>query len=118
MEKEQPNMAMIFNGKGMFLEKEKDMYHPDVDVYAQKKATADPEFCLKWANRTLKNHVKKNMKDKDFVLYADNLGSQKKKAFVKAVQGLKGEIAFGPPQKTEGWQPIDTGHIGATRSTK
>jgi len=83
-----------------------------VDVYAQKKATADSDFCHKWVNRTLRQHVQENLKDKDFVLFADNLAAQKNTKFVRPIQALGGQVMFGPPAKTEGWQPIDTGHIG------
>ena len=116
--KPQPKLAMIFKGKGLFLKKEKHMYHPDVDVYAQKKATADIPFSVAYINRTMHQHLADEASESPWCLFADNLGAQKSKAFVGAVQKLNGEICFGPPQKTEGWQPIDTGHVGAPSLTK
>ena len=41
------------------------------------------------------------------------MGSQKSRKFVKSVQKNKGQVVYGPPQRTDGWQPIDCGHLGA-----
>ena len=126
MTKAQPNLAMIFKGKGLFLKKEKASYHPDVDVYAQPKATADRPFSVDWANNTMKKHLQEedpsfddeDKAEKPWVLFVDNLAAQKSRPFVKAIQTLNGELCFGPPGKTEGWQPIDTGHVGIPSVTK
>ena len=50
----------------------------------------------------------------NFLLYLDNLGAYKKLTFVRKLQKLGGEAVHGPENATQGWQPIDAGHIGAT----
>ena len=44
----------------------------------------------------------------------DNLSTQKKNGFIGKIHAANGSAVFGPPNKTEGWQPIDAGHLGAT----
>ena len=52
---EQPRIAIIFRGQGKRItEAEKDSWHKDVDVYFQKCAWADTNFCVEWVERTLK----------------------------------------------------------------
>ena len=51
--------------------------------------------------------------DEPFLLFQDHLGCQKKAGYVNAVQALGGQCLYGPRNKTEGWQPIDAGHLGA-----
>ena len=59
-------------------------------------------------------HIEEHLPGKKWLLYADNLGSQKKRSVVKNVHTKRGKWIYGPPQRTHGWQPIDCGHLGAT----
>ena len=113
MKVEQPYLAMIFNGQGLAYDKEKHEYHPDVKVYFQEKATMDGELCVQWAQDVLASWSEKNLEAERFLLFADNLGQQKTPEFVAAVDAAGADCIYGPPNKTEGWQPIDTGHMGA-----
>jgi hypothetical protein len=47
------------------------------------------------------------------LIIQDHLDSQKYISFIEKFRLINGKTAFGPAAKTEGWQPIDRGHIGA-----
>ena len=56
---EQPKLAIIFRGKGKRLSAfEKASWDKDVDVYFQKNAWVDTEFCLDWSKKTFKAILK------------------------------------------------------------
>ena len=105
----QPRLAVIFAGAGKVPHAEKFGYHPHVDVYFQQKAWADEDFCKDWATQTLRKWVDETQV-KEFVLFGDNLGSQRMMSYVDVVHNLGGKCAYGPVNKTEGWQPIDAGY--------
>ena len=73
-------------------------------------------FEKKYLPEILSPFVKKAAID-DFLLYMDNLGAQKKLTYIRPLQKIGGEGCFGPENVTEGWQPIDAGHIGAVIKT-
>ena len=112
-----PKLAMIFRGKGNFLEKERDSYHPQIVALAQEKAWLDDESQMSWYEELWKPFAEEYIKKDDHLVFADNLHTQKKANFVRKMQELGGEMCFGPPNKTEGWQPIDCGHLGAVLKT-
>ena len=88
-------IAIIFRGTrdGYFIsDKEKDLYHPDVDVYWQKSAWADTEFSVKWIENTLKKAVETS--DTEFLLLCDNLGCQVKEEFKNAIRSLNGIVYY------------------------
>ena len=62
----------------------------------------------------LKPFAEQQLKGEDFVLFQDNLNSQKSQEYCGAVKAIGGANTYGPPNRTEGWQPLDTGHIVAT----
>ena len=80
---------------------------------AQQKATADPQFCVEYVDKVLKPYAEEHFAERQWLLLADNLASQKTKKFVEKIQALRGQVAYGPPNRTEAWQPIDCGHLGA-----
>ena len=49
----------------------------------------------------------------DLLVLMDNLRIQKNGEYIRKLQSLGAEALFGPPGKTEAWQPIDAGHLGA-----
>ena len=73
----------------------------------------DGWLCEKWAKECLAPHIEKVLDGEEYILFADNLAAQKSPQFVGAVKTTGGKTVFGPPGKTEGWQPIDCGHLGA-----
>ena len=112
--KKQAKLAMFFKGQGNVYKFEKDAYHPDVDVYFQQKAWLDRKVAADWVEKTLTPYVKAELEDRFFLLFQDNLGVQKQLMnYVRPIQKLKGECVYGPPNKTEAWQPIDAGHLAA-----
>ena len=108
---------MVFNGQGAFIKKEEHAYHPDVVVLAQAKATMDADLCIEWAEKIHAPFAEKVLKNEPHIVFADNLAAQKMRGFVEKIKEANGTLVFGPPQRTEGWQPIDCGHIGATLKT-
>ena len=114
MEYDQMDLTMIFNGKGCLWQAEHQSYHPNVNVYFQKKARADRDFCVRFAEKTIKPWAQKSFKGEEWLLFLDNLDSQKSKPFVDKIAETNGKCVYGPSQRSEGWQPIHVGHIGAT----
>ena len=43
----------------------------------------------------------------------DAAGGKDLKTYVQPIQDIGGQVGYGPPGKTEAWQPIDAGHVGA-----
>lgn len=79
-EGEQPKVGIIFRGQGKRIsEVEKSSWHPEVDVFFQKNAWADTEFCVKWVEQTLQPIVENR-----FVLFLDNLTGQISDDFKKS----------------------------------
>ena len=103
---QQPKIAIIFRGQGKRLSAvEKESWHPDVDVYFQKNAWADTEFCVNWVKGTLKPSVEGR-----FVLFLDNLEGQIAEEFKKSVADIGGVCWYGLPGATDIWQPVDAGY--------
>ena len=96
------------------IKKECKYYHPLVHVAAQKKAVADREYGVKWIQEVLTPYAEEHYKGQEFILFMDNLDSQKSVEFTSEMKKIAGDFAYGPPNRTEAWQPIDCGHIGAT----
>ena len=107
-EGKQPPIAIIFRGKGKRISKEeKQQWDTDVDVYWQKNAWADQQFCVQWAEKTLAESV--SQEDR-FVLVCDNLTSHKRDPFKDAIREIGGLIWYGEPNATDIWQPVDAGY--------
>ena len=107
-EGEQPKVSIIFWGKGNRHSKiEKESWDLNVDVYFQTKAWANTEFCVEWAQKTLKHAT--NDEDR-FVLYVDDFGCQKPDRFKDAVSANGGLVLYCLANATDIWQPIDAGY--------
>ena len=105
---EQPKLAIIFRGKGQRLSAvEKASWDKDVDVYFQKNAWADTEFCLDWSKKTFKAIVKNTG---NFILLLDNLEAHVQESFRNSIKDLGGIARFGVPNATDIWQPVDGGY--------
>ena len=105
-ESKQPRISVIFRGLGKRISAvEKASWHPDVNVYFQKNAWADTEFCVKWAKGTLKPFVEGR-----FVLFLDNLEGQIAEEFKTEVANADGVCWYGLPGATDIWQPVDAGY--------
>ena len=61
----------------------------------------------------MKPWAETNLASKPFLLFQDHLGCQKKHDYVNAVERIGGQCVYGPRNKTQVWQPIDAGHLGA-----
>ena len=105
-EGKQPRISVIFRGLGKRISAvEKASWHPDVDVYFQKNAWADTEFCVKWTKGTLKPFVEGR-----FVLFLDNLEGQIVEEFKTEVANADSVCWYGLPGATDIWQPVDAGY--------
>ena len=104
---------MFFHGKGTVLASERDEYHPNVHVAFSPKAWLNEDTAQRWLTDVLTPYIREYLDDVDWLIVMDNLATQKKKWFVRKIQALRGEIGYGPPNKTQHWQPIDAGHLGA-----
>ena len=102
---QQPRIAIIFRGKGLRISAgEKASWRASV-VYFQDNAWANTQFCINWANRTLKEAV-----DDIFVLFMDNLSGQIQDDFKKCMSDLGRVGWYGVAGATDIWQPIDAGY--------
>jgi hypothetical protein len=112
-----PRLSIFFRGatESRILPREQAGYHPRVDIQFQPNAWADTTLCTRWANDTLAKWVKATIPDdRGFLLLCDSFSAQRSHAFIEAIHELGGEVCFGPPNQTEAWQPVDSGHLGAT----
>ena len=50
---------------------------------------------------------------RSIVLFQDHLKSQKMPEYISKLQLCKAYACYGPRGRTECWQPIDAGHLGA-----
>ena len=111
----QPPLTMIFRGAGpeRFV-REFPRYHPDVRVIWQRKAWMDNELAVTWAEQVFAPFLQaKHPGDRQVLLLQDNLKAQRTGKYVRLLQANGVQMAFGPRNQTEYWQPIDAGHIGA-----
>ena len=109
---------MIFRGKGIGIkETETFQYHQDVHVLWQKSAWLDTTCALKWAQEVLSPFAEATYAGDPWLLFQDNLGAQRAKQSVEEGTKVGGQVVFGPPNATDGWQPIDRGGIGVVLKT-
>ena len=107
-EGDQPRVSIIFRGQGIRISAvERDAWDENVDVYFQTNGWADTFFCFKWAEKTLKSAVEKEV---NFVLFYNNLEGQKADLFKDTVKELGGLVWYGVANATDIWQPIDAGY--------
>ncbi len=111
---EQPPLTLFFRGKGTVKRGEEEAYHPHVEVIFQEHAWADRATVRQWVDRVWVPHWSRlHPEGKSFLMLQDHLSCQKSGGYVRALQASGGQLAFGPRNKTEAWQPIDAGHLGA-----
>jgi hypothetical protein len=49
----------------------------------------------------------------DYVMAVDGLTCQRKRNYMQLFAASGGHLIVGPPNRTEVWQPVDAGHVGA-----
>ena len=111
----QPPLTMIFPGHGPeHFVREVPLHHPDVRVFWQRKALMDNQLAVTWAEQVFVPFLQaKHPGDRQALLLQDNLKAQRTGKYVRLLQANGVQMAFGPRNQTEYWQPIDAGHIGA-----
>ena len=111
----QPPLTIIFRGaKKENFAREKPLYHPDVCVLFQSNAWMDREQAVMWAEDIFVPFLQqKHPGDRDILLLQDSMKAQRSGEYVRLLRNHGVEMAFGPRNQTEYWQPIDAGHVGA-----
>ena len=109
--------AIIFRGTGKRISKvEKKAYDPRVDVFFQKNAWADSNFCMAWAKRCFRKSLMQGgggVPVEESLLTLDNLHGQtteKSKVYMK--KECNTLVWYYPGGCTDALQPIDAG-LGA-----
>ena len=89
-------------------------FDPDVRVLWQRKALADTDLNVRWADQCLMEVIEDLQGDEgeDVLLLCDNLNSQVAGEFKAAIKNLGATLEFGPKSATHLWQPVDH-HVGA-----
>ena len=112
----QPRAAMVFRGKGTVLKKERHLYHPNVDVYFQRKAWVDGVTHVDWILKTLGPNLKSavnhflpnasaSVKERVLQYYiCDNLSAHTSRETRTTLSKYHTKPWF-PPQKDHGRQP-------------
>jgi len=113
----QPRLALIFRGKGHFLKKERKLYDPRVDVFANDKAWATRKFSDEWAMTTLKKHIDERTAAEGVcpstIGFCDNLDSHTQPEFRDALGSFGMNRSLLVAGETECLQAIDGG-VGST----
>ena len=108
--KQQPRVAIIFNGKGKRIsEDEKNAWHPDVDVYFLRKRIGSNRIFYRMGKTYSPPPVQHSI-DR-FVLFCGNLSAQVSDEITKSVSNLNGVCWYGLPNSTDIWQPVDAGYV-------
>ena len=115
-------LFMILRGKGNVREREVDSYHPSIYVAFQDNAWLTAEGVHEFMREVVNPHLTAPpfadassgpREGGGFLLFMDHLAAQKREDVVAGIHELGGVAAYGPKGKTEAWQPVDYGHIGA-----
>lgn len=111
-------ISVIFRGAGKVLTAEQGGYDPRVHVGFQLKAWADSVYCESWLTTVLGPWLETHCPGQAFLLFCDSLKGQRRRSVIDRLHAMRGAACFGPPNKTDCWQPIDRGHIGAVLKMK
>ena len=103
----------MFKGSEKIKEKENHQYDPRINVFFQANAWLDTSLSMLWLEEVFEPWQKNVLAGTDLLVLMDNLRIQKNGEYIRKLQSLGAEALFGPPGKTEAWQPIDAGHLGA-----
>ena len=96
---DQPGLAIIFRGKSLRLSAvEKASGDKDLDVFFQYNTSADTEFAVNWAEKTMKPAV---VDLSPFIHFLDNLETHVHESFRKSISDQKGITWFGVPGATD-----------------
>jgi hypothetical protein len=92
------------------MDKEKKLYHPQVNVQWQEKAWYSADLCVEYASTVWSKHWAKSAKNKGrFFAVIDNLHGQTTPEFRHRMAALGCDVWFGPSRMTDDWQVIDRG---------
>eukprot|EP00903_Cladosiphon_okamuranus_P011389 g10732.t1 len=107
-------IALIFRGTGKRISRvEKAAYHKNVDVFFQKNAWADQEFCMEWAKKSYRPSLMRGRSQvprERTLLLTDNLHAQRTPPFKDYLSKHCNTLAwYFPANTTDELQPVDAG---------
>ena len=107
----QPKPLLIFRGKGIRIPtRERQNWHPDVDVMFQPKAWVDANLAQQWVLKCANQYLHTNKKN---LVFMDNLNAQINQTFVKLMAKVCNAYCYYFVSGcTDIQQPIDQG-VGA-----
>ena len=110
----QPPLTMIFQVLGpKDLTQEFPRYHPGVRVLWNRTGYMDRKEAMSWAKEVVVPFLEqKHPGDRQVLLLQDSFPASRTCEFVRPLQGIGVEIAYGPKNQSKFWQPIDAGRIG------
>ena len=112
---EQPFACILFRGQGNITQAERDAYPDDLVVLWQDKAWVGRPEAVKWVEQVIKPFIEAERKagaavdSTRYLLFQDNLDSQKQPAYIDALAELGVDDHKVPPDHTDEAQPIDRG---------
>ena len=114
----QPKPCLIFRGKPTHSgkrkanrENEANEYDPDVSVIWQRKAWADSDTCVEWADKHYAGFAPDDYKGENplKLLLVDNLNGQTAQPFIDSITRTNTLLRQGVSGATDLWQPVDAG---------
>ena len=112
---QQPAPCIIFRGMGNVSQAEIDAYPDGLVVLWQKKAWVDRPLAVEWAEDVIKPFIEAERKagvadaDSRYLLFQDNLDSQKQPAYIALLKKWAVDDHKLPPNETDQVQLIDRG---------
>ena len=110
----QPPLTMLFRVFGpKDLTQEFPRYHPGVRVLWNRTGYMDRKEAMSWAKEVVVPFLEqKHPGDRQVLLLQDSFPANRTCEYVRLLQGIGVEIAYGPRIESKFWQPIDAGRIG------
>jgi hypothetical protein len=111
----QPAPCIIFRGQGNITDFEKSAYPPGLVVLWQAKAWVDRPVAKEWVEDVIGPFIEAERKagvastDTQYVLFQDNLDSQKQPEYISLLKSWGVDDHKLPPNETDQVQPIDRG---------
>ena len=107
----QPELTIIFRGQGLRIScLERESWDSRVNLMFQKKAWADCQFILQWAEKHFCPFLKQNVPPQlENVYFCDNLDAQLQQGFLDLLKSVNCFRWLLPKKSTSETQPVDAG---------
>ena len=110
-----PAPCIIFRGQGFITQEEMDAYPDGLVVLWQAKAWVDRPLATEWVEDVMAPFIEAERKagvataGANYVLFQDNLDSQKQPNYIQKLKDLGIDDHKVPPNETDQVQPVDRG---------